>query len=66
DRAEAAMQHLLADAADHARQLLIRHRDQLDLLAETLIREETIDTEAVGALIGDRSAPAPEPISLAS
>jgi cell division protease FtsH len=66
DRAESAMQHLLADAADHARQLLILHRDKLDLLAETLLREETIDAEAVGALIGARSAVAPEPVSLAS
>jgi cell division protease FtsH len=66
DRAESAMQHLLADAADHARQLLILQRDKLDLLAETLMREETIDAEAVSALIGARSAVAPEPISLAS
>ena len=63
---------ILHDANDRARKLLDEQRDKLDLLAQRLVREETLDQRQIEELIGppahrrngaaDQSAPAnPEP-----
>ena len=43
---------ILREAATRARELLSKHRDQLDKLAATLEEEETLDDTQIGELIG--------------
>jgi cell division protease FtsH len=43
---------ILRDADDRARRMLEEHRDKLDLLAQALEREETLDERQIGELIG--------------
>ena len=55
---------LLDDAHDDARAILNEHRDQLDLVAQELLKRETLDAAAFNELIGqhrdsDKSEPAP-------
>jgi cell division protease FtsH len=56
DRAEAAVQRLLADALERARSLLVAHRSELDRLAGRLLAEETLEQHEIDALLG--AAPA--------
>ena len=60
---------ILDDAHDDARSILTEHRDQLDLVAQELLKRETLDAAAFNELIGqhrdsdksnsDKSEPAP-------
>ncbi len=60
---------ILDDAHEDARSILMEHRDQLDLVAEELLKRETLDATAFNELIGqhrdadksdsDKSEPAP-------
>ena len=43
---------ILREADDKARSLLEQHRDKLDLLAQALEREETLDERQIAELIG--------------
>jgi cell division protease FtsH len=52
---------LLDDAHDSARAILKEHRDQLELVANELLKRETLDAAAFNALIG-RTAPQDRPI----
>jgi len=49
------VQDLLAERGNHVEQLLGENRNQLDLLADTLLREETIDQDTIEKLLGPRS-----------
>ncbi len=58
---------LLDDAHQSAQRILREHRDQLDLVANELLKRETLDGAAFNALLGlpapvDRPVRAPEPI----
>jgi cell division protease FtsH len=58
---------LLDDAHQSARRILREHRHQLDLVANELLKRETLDGAAFNALLGlpapvDRPVRAPEPI----
>jgi cell division protease FtsH len=54
---------LLDDAHDDARSILTEHRDQLDLVAQELLKRETLNATEFNELIGqtrsDKSEPAP-------
>ena len=55
---------ILDDAHEDARSILMEHRDQLDLVAEELLKRENLDATAFNELIGqhrdsDKSEPAP-------
>ncbi len=52
---------LLDDAHDSARAILKEHRDQLELVANELLKRETLDAATFNALIG-RTAPQDRPI----
>ncbi|MDI3341694.1 MAG: ATP-dependent zinc metalloprotease FtsH [Sphaerobacter sp.] len=65
ERADAAVQRLLRDAMDRAQDLLSRHRDQLDALAEALIVEETIDQEKIMEILGAPPVPSAAPAAAA-
>jgi cell division protease FtsH len=43
---------LLDNAHDDALSILTEHRDQLDLVAQELLKRETLDAEAFNQLIG--------------
>ncbi len=58
---DAEVQKLLDDAHQSARSILREHRDQLDLVANELLKRETLDGAAFNALIG-RPAPAERPV----
>ncbi|HXY34868.1 MAG TPA: ATP-dependent zinc metalloprotease FtsH [Planctomycetaceae bacterium] len=64
---DAEVKKLLDDAHVAARAILKDHRDQLDLVADELLKRETLDEAAFNALIGravppERPIRAPEPI----
>ncbi len=44
-----------------AKEILVQHRDQLDLLAQTLLAEETLDAEEFVALLTGEQLPLPPP-----
>ncbi len=51
----------IIDAAhDTARELLIEHRDKMDLMADALMKYETIDTEQIDAIMEGREPGPPE------
>jgi len=43
---------IVTNCLDETRAILTEHRDQLDLLAETLIRRETLEDEEIRTLLG--------------
>lgn len=45
------MQRLIRQCYDKAKQLLLKHRDKLDLLAQTLLERETLDQEQIRQLL---------------
>jgi len=51
EKIDAEIHRLLQDAGTQARALLEQHREQLDLLAETLISEETLSAEEIEQLL---------------
>lgn len=48
-----AIAEIVGEARERARTILVRYREQLDRLAEALLREETVEGEEVRRLIGD-------------
>ena len=66
-RIDIEVKKLLDDAHQSAQSILREHRDQLDLVANELLKRETLDGTAFNALLGlpapvDRPVRAPEPI----
>jgi cell division protease FtsH len=59
-RIDEAVARLLADAERNASDLLARHRDRLDELADLLLEEETVDGDTVQSL-ARRPRPTPDP-----
>ena len=56
------VRRLIDTAYERARQALLAHRAQLDLLAQALLEKEVLDGEEVKRLVGPITAPAaPEP-----
>ncbi len=51
EKIDAEIRRLLEGAGKQARELLEQHREQLDLLAETLISEETLTAEEIEQLL---------------
>jgi len=45
------MQRIITECYERCRELLIKYRDQLDLIANTLLRVETLDAEQIKQLI---------------
>jgi cell division protease FtsH len=50
---------ILAEAYESANRILALHRDQLDLIAQELLKRETLDEQAFNTLLGRQPAPAP-------
>ncbi|MEE4174709.1 MAG: ATP-dependent metalloprotease, partial [Xanthomonadales bacterium] len=51
----------IIDAAhDTARELLTEHRDKMDMMADALMKYETIDTAQIDAIMEGREPPPPE------
>src|SRR5262245_60872620 len=50
------VRRLLAERNDHVRRLLTTARDRLEHLVETLLAEETVDEDRLGAILGPRAA----------
>ena len=57
-RIDQEVRHLLDERHEAVRKLLVEARKQLDLVAETLLKEETIDQEDLVRILGPR----PEPV----
>lgn len=57
-RIDQEVQHLLDERHEAVRKLLVEARKQLDLVAETLLTEETIDQEDLVHILGLRPEPA--------
>ena len=55
---------LLDDAYAAARQILLDHRDKLDLVSEELIKRETLDRQAFYKLIGKEPKPVTPPATV--
>ncbi len=53
-RIDRAIQNLLDDRHQYAAELLERHRDKLDALAQALLEHETLDMRQLEALLGPR------------
>lgn len=53
-RIDAEVARIMRDAHDRARRILTENKAQLDLIADVLIERETIDVEAVTALLENR------------
>jgi cell division protease FtsH len=51
EKIDAEIRRLLQEAGKQAGDLLENHREQLDLLAETLISEETLSAEEIERLL---------------
>src|SRR5437879_12360412 len=56
------LKRLLGEAYEHARDILTKHRDQLDRLAAALLERETLDREEVGLGVAGKPLP-PVPAS---
>jgi cell division protease FtsH len=52
---DAEIAKLLGDAHERVRQTLMEKRDLLDALAHALLQKETVDRDALDALIKERS-----------
>jgi cell division protease FtsH len=60
DRADEAVRDLVVAAQVAAKTLLLKHREQLDILAERLMVDETLDQEQITELLG--SPPVPDAV----
>ncbi len=63
------VKRILADAYAEAKQILLQHRDQLELVTSELLKNETLDAQAFNRLLGrspseDKERPGP-PVELA-
>ena len=65
ERADEAVQRLLREAMERAEELLRKHRDKLDALAEALIAEETIGQEKITEILGAPPVPSAAPAAAA-
>ena len=48
------VQHVMQEAQNHATELLVEHRDQLDKLAEALLQNETLERGELVSVLGPR------------
>jgi cell division protease FtsH len=51
------LKRLLGEAYEHARDILTKHRDQLDRLAGALLERETLDREEVDLVVAGKALP---------
>src|SRR5712691_3667348 len=58
------LKRLLGEAYEHARDILTKHRDQLDRLAAALLERETLDREEVDLVVAGRTLPPLTPPSV--
>ncbi|NRB71044.1 MAG: ATP-dependent metallopeptidase FtsH/Yme1/Tma family protein [Xanthomonadales bacterium] len=59
-RIDAEVRQIIDSAHDHAKQLLVDNRDKLEMMAEALMRYETIDTAQIDAIMEGREPGPPE------
>ena len=59
------VKQLLSEGYESAKHILTLHRDQLDLVAQELLKRETLDQQAFNALLGRQPAPDAVPRSSA-
>src|SRR5438128_1168489 len=57
------LKRLLGEAYEHARDILTKHRDQLDRLAGALLERETLDREEVDLVVAGKRLPPVAPAS---
>src|SRR5438045_5542211 len=57
------LKRLLGEAYEHARDILTKHRDQLDRLAAALLERETLDREEVDLVVAGKALPPVAPAS---
>src|SRR5256884_3432392 len=57
------LKRLLGEAYEHARDILTKHRDQLDRLAASLLERETLDREEVDLVMAGKRPAAADPAS---
>src|SRR5947208_2518830 len=57
------LKRLLGEAYEHARDILTKHRDQLDRLAASLLERETLDREEVDLVMAGKPLPPLAPAS---
>jgi len=57
------LKRLLGEAYEHARDILTKHRDQLDRLAAALLERETLDREEVDLVMAGKPLPPVAPAS---
>ncbi len=56
---------IIEDAHEKARELIIKHRDDLILIADTLLERETITAEQIDRLLKDRKLEEPKQVKIA-
>ena len=57
DRADEAVRDLVVAAQEKARQMLLQHREELDILAERLMLDETLDQDQISEILGTPAVP---------
>ena len=57
DRADEAVRDLVVAAQQKARQMLLEHREELDILAERLMLDETLDQDQITEILGTPAVP---------
>ncbi|HEX3723493.1 MAG TPA: cell division protein FtsH, partial [Nitrolancea sp.] len=65
DRADRAIQSLVTEGKNRAKQILTQYREKLDELATALITDETIDAVRIAELLGVPAVPAGAPVASA-
>jgi cell division protease FtsH len=55
------LKRLLGEAYEHAKDILVKHRDQLDRLAAALLERETLDREEVDLVVAGKPLPPVSP-----
>jgi cell division protease FtsH len=60
---DSEVRRLVDESYKKARELLEMHRDQLESLAETLLKHETLDAEQIQAVLDGKPLPDPKPIA---
>ncbi|MCL5674363.1 MAG: ATP-dependent zinc metalloprotease FtsH [Candidatus Omnitrophica bacterium] len=55
---ESEIKKILEDAEKKATEILTEKKDKLDLLAQTLIEKETLNSEEIDKILGDKNEPA--------
>jgi cell division protease FtsH len=65
-RIDREIEHLIAERQAAVRELLVTARDKLNQVADTLLRDETVEEDTLRKLLGPRVATNAEPVSPAS